>query len=699
MVPRARRNPELNRLYFAVGLGVLIWVIFRCYRLLSAQVESGIDAPSRWALLALGLANVLAIGTLLFIVARSLAKLYFERRSGILGARIRTRLVVALFLVGLGPSLMLFLIGRTFIRKNVDRWFLPDTQEVIQDGRKLAEAFRAQMDLRLHGAAAHIPPDSPIPLDQQRSTLDFDLLARVRPSQEPEVSVAPKLKPPSLDPLPRGQETRLTEAGEWHLEIGPPDPGGTCLVVGVFVPRETLDGMVRLERRYQEAFQMSTGRETLETLPQSTFLFLTLLTLFSAVWTGLAIARTIAEPVRALAKAAQRVGQGDLEVSLPEQGEDELALLSRSFNTMTRDLLQNRSAIEAQSERLERQRAYLDQLLEALPVGILSWQVGGVLRTFNSVARRWFGVEDWAAGGTVWEDLALQPRCGRLPEILLQVRETRRPITEEMRIGGEGEGRPIRAVVIPLTGGGELAVLEDLSLLAQAEKRAAWQEVARRMAHEVKNPLTPIKLTTQRMLRRSREGRLDPQAVAEGAETILAEVASLTQLVDSFSRFAKLPVPRPEELDAVELVRQSMALFVPTHARITWEVVLPAAPLAAFWDRDMVKRALLNMVDNAIGALESQGSDGRAGLGRIRVVLRQDGPVAHLEVEDDGPGVPEESRKHLFDPYFSTKQRGTGLGLAIVRRIADDHGGEARYRPLVPGSRFSITLPLRPVHS
>jgi two-component system nitrogen regulation sensor histidine kinase NtrY len=699
MAPRAKRNPELNRLYFAVGLGVLIWVIFRCYRLLSAQVESGIDAPSRWALLALGLTNVLAIGTLLFIVARSLAKLYFERRSGILGARIRTRLVVALFLVGLGPSLMLFLIGRTFIRKNVDRWFLPDTQEVIQDGRKLAEAFRAQMDLRLRGAAAHIPPESPLALDQQRSTLDFDLLARVRPSAPPEVSVAPKLPPPILDPIPVGRETRISEAGEWQLDIGPPDARGARMVVGVFVPRETLDGIVRLERRYQEAFQMSTGRETLETLPQSTFLFLTLLTLFSAVWTGLAIARTIAEPVRALAKAAQRVGQGDLEVSLPEQGEDELALLSRSFNTMTRDLLQNRSAIEAQSERLERQRAYLDQLLEALPVGILSWQVGGVLRTFNSVARRWFEVEDWPAGGTAWEDLARQPRCGRLPELLLQVRETRRPITEEMRIGGEGEGRPIRAVVIPLTGGGELAVLEDLSLLAQAEKRAAWQEVARRMAHEVKNPLTPIKLTTQRLLRRSREGRLDPQAVAEGAETILAEVASLTQLVDSFSRFAKLPVPRPEELDAVELVRQAMALFVPTHARISWEVVLPAAPLAAFWDRDMVKRALLNMVDNALGALESQASDGRAGLGRIRVVLRQDGPVAHLEVEDDGPGVPEESRKHLFDPYFSTKQRGTGLGLAIVRRIADDHGGEARYLPLDPGSRFSVTLPLRPVHS
>jgi nitrogen fixation/metabolism regulation signal transduction histidine kinase len=182
--------------------------------------------------------------------------------------------------------------------------------------------------------------------------------------------------------------------------------------------------------------------------------------------------------------------------------------------------------------------------------------------------------------------------------------------------------------------------------------------------------------------------------VAEGAETILAEVASLTRLVDSFSRFAKLPVPQPQALDAVELVRQTMALFVPTHARIQWDMDLPGAPMPVFWDRDMVKRALFNMVDNAIGALESQGEGPP---GRIRVALRQDGAAVHLEVEDDGPGVPEESRQHLFDPYFSTKQKGTGLGLAIVRRIAEDHGGVARYRALAKGSLFSVTLPVRPV--
>jgi two-component system nitrogen regulation sensor histidine kinase NtrY len=690
MTAKPKRNPELNRLYAAVGLAVVIWVIFRAYRLLSAQVETGIDAPSRWGLAALGLTNTLAIGTLLFIVARSLAKLYFERRSGILGARIRTRLVLAFLAVGIIPSLMLFLMGRNFIRKNVDRWFLPDTQQVIQDGRRVTEAYRQLVLLRLKAAAEHLPPDTPGDLEAQRGSLGFDLLARSGPGPMT-LAVTPGLEPPVLAPLPEGQALQATADGEWRLQAGAAGAKGERLLVGIFIPRATLEGMVRLDRRYREAFQISAARESLETLPQGTFLFLTLLTLFAAVWTGLAIARTISEPVRALARAAQRVGTGDLEVSLPELGEDELALLSRSFNAMTRDLRLSREAIEAQAERIELQRAYLGQLLEALPVGILSWQKGGTLRTFNHVARRWFGLDAWDPTEDSWEDLASQTRMGLLPELLARVRETRRPLLEELRIGGEGEGRPVRAVLIPLTNGGELAVLEDLSPLAQAEKRAAWQEVARRMAHEVKNPLTPIKLTTQRLLRRSREGRLDPQAVAEGAETILAEVASLTRLVDSFTQFAKLPAPQPHWIDAGDLIRQAMALYMPTHGEIQWRLELPEAPLEAYWDADMVKRALINMVDNALAAL--------AGRGAIQVALRLEGPACRLEVRDDGPGVPQENRASLFEPYFSTKQRGTGLGLAIVRRIAEDHGGDAHFEPLERGSAFSILLPLRPAHS
>jgi two-component system nitrogen regulation sensor histidine kinase NtrY len=249
MASTSKRNPELNRLYFAVGLSVLIWVIFRFYKLLSAQVETGIDAPSRWALLALGLTNVLAIGTLLFIVARSLAKLYFERRRGILGARIRTRLVVALFLVGSAPSLMLFLVGRTFIRKNVDRWFLPETQEVIQDGRMVAEAFRRQLDLRLKAAVERLGTGAAGDVQTLRMGLGLDLVARMAPGAKPRLAIGHGLPTPVLEPLRIHPDIQLDELGEWHLAAGPADAGGARLLAGIWTPWCTWSGATRRRSR------------------------------------------------------------------------------------------------------------------------------------------------------------------------------------------------------------------------------------------------------------------------------------------------------------------------------------------------------------------------------------------------------------------------------------------------------------------
>lgn len=672
-----KRNPELNRLYASVGLAVVIWVIFSGYKLLSAQVDSSIDAPSRWALLALGLANVLAIGTLLYIVARSLAKLYFERRSGILGSRLRTRLVLALFAVGIAPSTMLFLVGRNFISKNVERWFRPETQQVIQDSKVISDAYQGLVKDRLDRGVQRLPIFSTEELSVLRKDAGLDLLARRVPRISADiVDIAPGLSAPPLPSRVSGQGRIELKDGTWFLESSGGHPEG--FVAGVFVPRLNGDSLARMDKRYQEAFQVHAIKETLETLPQSTFLFLTLLSLFAAVWVGLAISRTISEPVRALAKAAQRVGTGDLEVSLSEEGEDELAFLASSFNTMIHDLKQSREAIESQ-------RQYLGQLLEALPVGVVSWQEGGRLLTFNTTARRWFGLENLDQFQDAWEHLTRQTRMGGLPELVAEVRRSRRPQQEELRIGSEGEGRPVRAMVLPLTDGGELAVLEDLSLLAQAEKRAAWQEVARRMAHEVKNPLTPIKLTAQRLLRRSSEGRLDERLVAEATETILAEVASLSLLVDNFSRFAKLPIPQPRPLDACELVRQVELLYAPGHPDIRFVTEIPDYPVEVNWDGDMVKRALINLVDNAVSAVQDRG--------RIRITLTSERHRVRMEVEDSGSGVPAEKRDRLFEPYFSTKKKGTGLGLAIARRIAQDHGGDAAYQPLATGSLFSLELP------
>lgn len=677
-----RRDPELTRLYLAAGLAVLVWVIFQVYKLTSARVEDVLDPTSRWALLALGLANVLAIGTLLFIVARSLAKLYFERRSGILGARLRTKLVLALLAVGIAPSLMLFLVGREFISKNVDRWFRPETRAAIGDGKVLAEAFREQAWARLE-AAARSGASAATPGEALQRT-GVDLVAQLRPADRAVVQVRTGLTAPL--PAALAGSTLDTSDGLWLLRGGG-TAEATERIYGLFLAPELRDGLVRTDRSALEAGQIHRFRETLETLPQSTFLFLTLLSLFAAVWVGLALSKTISEPVRALAKAAQRVGTGDLEVSLPVQGEDELAFLSASFNRMIQDLKEGREAITSQAARIESQRLYLDQLLEALPVGVLSWQADGPCRVINTTARRWIPVDAATPAAEAWAGLATAPWAGELESLREKVRRTGRARQEDLRLGGES-GRPVRAMLVPSAEGGQLAVLEDLTALVQAEKQAAWQEVARRMAHEVKNPLTPIKLTAQRLLRRVREGRLEPGAVSEGAETILAEVNSLSRLVDSFSRFAKLPAPQFRDLDAGDLVRQVEALYRPNHPAVHWTLEVPPDPLPVRWDGDMVRRALINLVDNALAAT--------GGSGRLRVALLAEGGHVRLEVEDDGSGVAEDARVRLFEPYFSTKRKGTGLGLAIARKIAQDHGGEAEYEALPKGSLFRLILPMTP---
>ncbi len=667
---KPRRHPELARLYGAVGMAVLVFLGFRVYRILSQQVDAPLNPLSKWTIYGFGLLNALFITVLVFIVGRSLAKLWFERRRGLLGSRIRTRLVLALLAVGIVPSLLIYVIGKKSISQNIERWFSPETQKILKDGRTLAVGLRSELRTRLVSAIQRV--DGTTGVEDARVKAGLDLLQL---SPKGKAALAPGMAEPPLQP-----GTFESPGGLWILERRPDG-----VLAGLRLDPGLSASLIGLERREQEARALGQNRETFQSPAENMLLLLTLLSIFAAVWTGLAISKTISEPVQDLADAAHRIGLGNLDVTVLEEGKDELAFLGRAFNRMTQDLKTSRAAIQAQADRIERQRAYLGQLLEALPVGVLSWDTDGALRTFNPAARAWFGCAPQAEPN--WENLAQEPRTGSLPALVDAVRQDRRWQQEELRIGGEGEGRPVRAVVLPLAGGGELAVLEDLSALAQAEKRAAWQEVARRMAHEVKNPLTPIKLTAQRLLRRSKDGRLDLPNLAEAAETILIEVSALQRLVDSFSQFAKLPAPVFRDLDATELLRQVEALYVPSHPGIAWRFELPSEPLPAHWDADMVKRIVLNLVDNALGAT--------GGKGAIRIALADGNGEARITVENNGPGVPVEIRERLFEPYFSTKQKGTGLGLAIVRRIAHDHGGDARYEPLSEGSRFEVRLPLR----
>jgi len=666
------------RLYFAVGLAAISYTFFKFYKLLSFSEES-VQGVSRWGgLLALGLANTMVIGLVIFIVARALAKVYFERRSGILGSKIRSKLVVAFLAVGILPSAMLFVMGRPFILKNVERWFAPETDRIIRDGGDLSRTYKDGQLERIRreaGLAAKLR----LSPKEALAELGLDFCSNSKGSAIKDGLPLPDLVPNSLAWIADGGDSGswyLGRSGEW--------------AAGRLAPKDVLESMARLERRQEEAKQIKGLTSALVEFTDNVLLFMTLMTIFAAVWIGLTLSRAIAEPVRALAKAAQRIGRGDLNVALPEEGKDELAFLSRSFNAMAADLKAGNEEIKSHAQSIERQRAYLKELLDALPVGVLSISANGRLATCNNAVQDWLGMDGFDPEFDYWGEPTWRCRLGDLPSMIEQVARTGKARQEELRMGGEGEGRPVRAAIAPLSGGGELVVLEDLSLLAQAEKRAAWQEVARRMAHEVKNPLTPIKLTAQRLARRGAEGRLDLDSVIAGAETILGEVESIARLVDSFSRFAQLPVPQPRPCDACELLRQVYALYASGNERAELELLLPDGLMPANWDGDMVKRAMVNFVDNAIHAIKKADGD----KGRITMRAEALDGMAKLSVADDGPGVPQEIRLQLFEPYFSTKRHGTGLGLAIARKIAEDHGGTAGYEPLESGSLFYLELPI-----
>ena len=676
---RGKRRGELVRLYFAVGLAAISYTFFKFYRLLSFSEES-VQGVSRWGgLLALGLANTLVIGLVIFMVARALAKVYFERRSGILGSKVQSKLVVAFLAVGILPSTMLFVMGRPFILKNVERWFAPETDRIIRDGGDISRIYKNGQLARIR-QEAELAARLRVSPQEALIIFDLDFCSNSKGSAIKNDLPMPDLASDGLAWTADGGKSGtwyLARNGEW--------------AAGRLVSKEVQESMARLERRQEEAQQIKGLTSALVGFTDNVLLFMTLMTIFAAVWIGLTLSKAIAEPVRALAKAAQRIGRGDLNVALPEEGKDELALLSRSFNAMAADLKAGNEKIKSHAQNIEKQRAYLKELLDALPVGVLSISANGRLATCNNAVQDWLGMESFDPEFDYWGEPAWRYRLGDLPDMIEQVARTRKMRQEELRLGGEGEGRPIRAAIVPLSGGGELVVLEDLSLLAQAEKRAAWQEVARRMAHEVKNPLTPIKLTAQRLARRGAEGRLDLDSVIAGSETILGEVESIARLVDSFSRFAQLPVPQPRPCDACELLRQVYALYAQSNERAGLELALPNDPMLANWDGDMVKRAMVNLIDNALHAIKK--TDGTKG----RIAVRAEalgGSVARLSVADDGPGVPMEVRPQLFEPYFSTKRHGTGLGLAIARKIAEDHGGTAGYEPLEKGSLFYLELPL-----
>jgi len=431
----------------------------------------------------------------------------------------------------------------------------------------------------------------------------------------------------------------------------------------------------------------------------SFFLMVTLLILVSAIWMGLYLAKRITRPVQLLAAAAREIGAGRLDQHVEPQSDDEFGALTEAFNTMAGELAISRRKVERSTIELERKhqeveqrRRYIETIVERISAGVISVDASGAVTTVNSAALRLLNLDASVVGQPVRAIFA-RPDLESLSLVLTGSGRGATPVAQEFALSRDGHELHLAVVATALVGEsgipeGQILVFDDVTPLIRAQKVAAWREVARRLAHEIKNPLTPIQLSAERLRRHFNDAPSGARAlVDECTSTIVGEVESLKGLVDEFSQFARMPTPRTLPTDLRELIVNTLALYDGLFTDVTIEHrFADTGPVRL--DPEQIRRVIINLVDNAVEAMERRGN--------ISVETQSDQPnhLVRIVVADDGPGIPPSEREKLFLPYYSTKRRGSGLGLAIVRRIIAEHGGNIDVGDNVPrGTRFTIELP------
>ena len=704
-------------------------------------------------LYALSTLNFLAFVTLLFVLLRNVLKLVRERRSARLGSKFKSRLVSYAIGLSLLPVLLLFFFAFGLLNRSIDRWFGEPARQIVDDARAIEESYFKKEEADLIGSARalarRIPSDDPAAYDspELRSTLEQEMtdhsLALVRiafpggpktiqqggnqigPDIEETLNAAEQAVRAGAESFSGKHEgdspTPIFVVAAVQLAKGSSNP--QALIVAREFPAELTQRAATISEQHQNFHSMLGKIKRIKAIYILLLAAVTLLLIFSASWLALYVARGITIPIQALAEATDRVAKGDFGRPVEVVAEDELAVLVKSFNQMAAMLAENRERLEHAAEDLSRinlaldnRRRYIETVLESLSTGVISTDENAAIATINRSALWMLGLKDkppdrtpidQVVEGPQGEELAALCRRARRSEIAQSEIEFKRP-------DGSSLSTATTAIALRSSKGiieGLVIVIEDLTDLIQAERAAAWGEVARRMAHEIKNPLTPIQLSAERIIRnyeRGAGGKPEPrfeEVVREGTSTIVREVAALQRMVEEFSRFARLPEARPVEASLNAVVRDAVSLYAERLDGIRMECRL-SDDLPMLWlDTEQIKRVLVNLIDNAVEALASDGKDSgngstaASGASQERSITLESSYLTatdsvRVTVADTGHGISRRDRDKLFLPKFSTRKRGTGLGLAIVSHIIADHKGRVWVEDNQPrGARFIIELP------
>lgn len=656
------------------------------------------SVSSRLLLYALSSLNFIAFVIFALILLRSLLKLSRERRTLQLGAKIKTRLLIYFIGLSILPIIAMALFSYLFLNRAVERIFTQIPRKVIEEARNvktLRQNEIAQMLAKLL-EKDHVSNETLTQVADVGNLLFIEILS---PKNEVIAFSERKLEPDLQDEIKK----KLAQSDTISVIF---NDGRKLVIVPNLRPENKLGDIIDVSLADFEELKKTEG--TTRGLGLSVLGLLTFLLIFASTWTAFYVARGFATPIKALAEGADELARGNFSHRVEVLAEDELALLVAAFNQMSQTLEAN------QIERQER-RKYIETILETLSTGVISFDAAIKVTTINKAAIQMLKLEDADFRGFSLGELAGVENRMALEKLINRAKRIGQATEQTVLMREQAEGNPETGESMPVAltasalpdNNGVVLVIEDLTELLQAQRASAWQEVARRMAHEIKNPLTPIQLSAERIAKRSAQvlginseaihttdsRPLTPEflkkIIDESTSTIINEVASLKAMVDEFSRFARLPKVKLESGNVNELISQTVSLYEDREVKIKSDLSesLPNAML----DEEQLKRVFVNLIENSIEAFDKKQEDKYIFVKTWHNSARD---LIIAEISDNGNGIPPSDFQKLFQPYFSTKGRGTGLGLAIVQRIIAEHGGKIRASNNLPkGAKFIVEIP------
>ncbi|BCS89160.1 sensor histidine kinase [Pseudodesulfovibrio sediminis] len=670
--------------------------------------------------------NVVLLLAMLFYVARNAVRLILDRRRKVLGSKLRTRLVLAFISLSLIPTALIYLVSVKFVQTSVDYWFKGQVEESMEQALELGRAFYGSAQDRLERRGS-VMIDEIVKqnyawggksmdnyLSRKFDEYDLSLVGVINPEGNEQNAHAtaqwsqawPEIKEKidwqSLKADPRSWTTIIPKPGsDLVLGVTPVDQGESgYLVIGETVGQGLLHRLDQIVRGLDEYKKLKTRKYPWKMNLYLTLGVMALLIILGAIWFGFRLAKELSAPVQALAAGTERIGRGDLSVRLEDRSDDELGFLVQSFNRMAEDLEQSQESVQQANERLaqqnqelERRGQYIEAVLNNITSGVISMDAEGRIGTVNTAAEKILGIPGALLIGKISHHLLSGDFAKMMEDALSQLSAKAGGWQHQLDLPVRGKTIKVLVNVVSLTnvGGreaGHVAVFEDITELEKIQRLAAWREVARRIAHEIKNPLTPIKLSAQRLQRKYGPG-IGESTFDECTGLIVNQVERLQNMVAEFSAYAKLPEVQPQPDYLAPLLEEVTGMFKNTHLNIDWNLTFDTPIAELQFDRESIRKVLINLLTNAAEALKG-GKDGRVDINASHDIKA--GKVI-ITVADNGPGLPKDSSR-LFEPYYTEKRGGTGLGLTIVRSIISDHGGTVSARSGADGGTvFVIELP------